>query len=262
MSRENGTRDVNYRPERLRRSADGACVASVGSCGPGPTFVPVRSVGRGNVIGRDLGDFAASRACSERSRRRSVLRGRLTAARPERGTKPFPHRSVGSAPIAGLSEARFGRQRTTNRAILTVSPNFATRFLSSLLAASPLGEEGDSSLLPVEGDRGSARSAGSRAWFMVPSRPLTSSTRVKSWDSSRSGPVTLTTPTEATSQPQWLVPVCRQCVEAMNAWQRQSERVRTASLTPYGRCHQPHSIGQGCFLLMGTPIQPQFSQSS
>ncbi len=138
------------RPERLWRSADGACVASVGSCGPGPTCVPVRSVGRGNVIGRDLGDVAASRACSERSRRRSVLRGRLTAARPERGTNPFPHRRVGSAPIAGLSEARFGRQRTTNRAILTVSPSFATRFLPSLLAASPLGEEGDSSLLPVE----------------------------------------------------------------------------------------------------------------
>jgi len=55
----------------------GACVASGGSYRPGPTCLPVRSVGRGNLIGRDLGDFAAGQACSERSRRRSVLRGRL-----------------------------------------------------------------------------------------------------------------------------------------------------------------------------------------
>ena len=115
------------RPERRRRSGDGACVASAESCGPGPTCLPVRSVGRGNLIGRDLGDFAAGRADSERLRRWSVLRGRLTAARPERGTKPSPHRNVGSAPVAGLSEARFGLHRTTSRATLTVSSSFATR---------------------------------------------------------------------------------------------------------------------------------------
>jgi hypothetical protein len=141
---------LTRREASRERSEDGACVASVGSCGPGPTCVPVRSVGRGNLIGRGLSDFAARRACSERSRRRSVLQGRLTAARPKRGTKPSPHRNIGSAPVAGLSEARFGLRTTTGRAIVTVSPSFATRFLPSLLAASALVEDGDSSLPPVE----------------------------------------------------------------------------------------------------------------
>jgi len=115
------------RPERLRRFEGGACVASNGSYRLGPTCVPMRSVGSGNLLGRDLGDFAAGHACSERSRRRSVLRGRLTAARPERETKPSPHRNVGSAPVAGLSEARFGLYTTTGRAMITVAPTFATR---------------------------------------------------------------------------------------------------------------------------------------
>ncbi len=34
--------------------------------------------------------------------------------------------------------------------------------------------------------------------------------------------------------------------------------MRTAPLTPYWRCHLPDSVGQGCLLVMGTPIQPQF----
>ena len=115
------------RPERLRRSADGACVASDGSCRPGPTCVPMRSVGSGNLIGRDLGDFAAGHACSERSRRRSVLRGRLTAARPSRDTVPLPPAISVSAPLTGLSEARHGLRATTGRATITVGPSFATR---------------------------------------------------------------------------------------------------------------------------------------
>jgi len=102
-------------------------MASVGSYSPGPTCVPVRSVGSGNVIGRDLGDFAAGRACSERSRRRSVLRGRLTAARPSRDTVPLPPTISVSAPFAGLSEARYRLRGTTDRATLIVVPSFDTR---------------------------------------------------------------------------------------------------------------------------------------
>lgn len=41
-------------------------MASVESCGPGPTCIPVRSAGSGNLIRRDLGTFAAGRADSER----------------------------------------------------------------------------------------------------------------------------------------------------------------------------------------------------
>ena len=119
------------RPERLRRFEGGACVASNGSYRPGPTCVPMRSVGSGNLLGRDLGDFAAGHACSERSRRRSVLRGRLTAARPPRDTVLLPPAMSVSAPFAGLSGARHGLHAITGRAAITVAPTFATRSLRS-----------------------------------------------------------------------------------------------------------------------------------
>ena len=123
------------RPERRRRS--GACMASVGRCGPGPTLLPVRS-----QAPMQLAVTAAPSRELERARSWCVVglvRGRLTVARPE-GTKPSPHRTVGSPLFAGLSEARFGRYERTSRLILAVVPSFAARSLVSHLHRSHLKE--------------------------------------------------------------------------------------------------------------------------